>query len=42
MSETAVNDMGGASSPLAVVVTSAAIALTRLFFAGLIDDLPEP
>jgi high affinity sulfate transporter 1 len=42
MSQTAVNDMGGASSPLALVVTSAAIALTLLFFAGLFHNLPEP
>lgn len=42
MSQTAVNDMGGASSPLALVVTSAAIALTLLFFAGFFHNLPEP
>src|SRR5262249_31166891 len=33
MSQTAVNDMGGATSPLALIVTSGAIALTLLFFA---------
>jgi high affinity sulfate transporter 1 len=42
MSQTAVNDMGGASSPLALVVTSAAIALTLLFFAPLFHNLAEP
>jgi sulfate permease, SulP family len=42
MSQTAVNDMGGATSPLSLIVNSAAIALTLLFFAGLFHDLPEP
>jgi high affinity sulfate transporter 1 len=42
MSQSAVNDMGGATSPVSLVVTSAAIALTLLFFAGLFRDLPEP
>jgi len=42
MSQTAVNDMGGASSPFALVVTSGAIALTLLFFAPLFHNLPEP
>jgi MFS superfamily sulfate permease-like transporter len=42
MSQSAVNDMGGATSPLSLVVTSAAIALTLLFFAGLFRHLPEP
>ena len=42
MSQSAVNDMGGATSPLSLVVTSAAIGLTLLFFAGLFRDLPEP
>jgi sulfate permease, SulP family len=32
MSQTAVNDMGVATSPLALIVTSGAIALTLLFF----------
>src|SRR5512133_1664644 len=31
MSQTAVNDMGGATSPVALIVTSGAIALTLLF-----------
>jgi MFS superfamily sulfate permease-like transporter len=42
MSQTAVNDMGGATSPMALVVNSAAIALTLLFFAGFFHNLPEP
>ena len=42
MSQTAINDMGGATSPLSLIVTSGAIALTLLFFAGLFHDLPEP
>jgi MFS superfamily sulfate permease-like transporter len=42
MSQSAVNDMGGATSPLSLVVTSGAIALTLLFFAGLFRHLPEP
>jgi high affinity sulfate transporter 1 len=42
MSQTAVNDMGGASTPFALVVTSAAIALTLLFFAGFFHNLPQP
>jgi high affinity sulfate transporter 1 len=42
MSQTAVNDMGGASSPVALVVTSGAIALTLLFFAQFFYNLPEP
>jgi sulfate permease, SulP family len=42
MSQTAVNDLGGATSPMALVVTSGAIALTLLFFARFFHDLPEP
>jgi MFS superfamily sulfate permease-like transporter len=42
MSQTAVNDVGGASSPIALVVTSGAIALTLLFFASFFHNLPEP
>jgi sulfate permease, SulP family len=42
MSQTAVNDMGGATSPLALVVTSGAIALTLAFFARFFHNLPEP
>jgi SulP family sulfate permease len=42
MSQTAINDMGGATSPLALVVTSGAVALTLLFIAGVFHNLPEP
>jgi SulP family sulfate permease len=42
MSQTAINDMGGAISPLSLIVNSGAIALTLLFLAGLFHDLPEP
>jgi high affinity sulfate transporter 1 len=42
MSQSAVNDMGGATSPMSLVVTSLAVALTLLFLAGLFHDLPEP
>ena len=42
MSQTAINHMGGATSPMALVVTSGAVALTLLFFAGLFRNLPEP
>jgi high affinity sulfate transporter 1 len=42
MSQTAVNDMGGAASPLALVITSGAIALTLAFFATFFRNLPEP
>ncbi|HUK11354.1 MAG TPA: sulfate permease [Stellaceae bacterium] len=42
MSQTAVNDMGGASTPVSLVVTSLAVALTLLYFAPFFHDLPEP
>jgi high affinity sulfate transporter 1 len=42
MSQTAVNDMGNATSPAALVVTSLAIALTLLFLAPVFRQLPEP
>jgi len=42
MSQTAVNDMGGATSPMALVVNSAAVALTLLVLAGFFHNLPEP
>jgi sulfate permease, SulP family len=42
MSQTAVNDMGGATSPMALLVTSGAIALTLLYFAKFFHNLPEP
>jgi SulP family sulfate permease len=42
MSQTAVNDMGGASSPAALIITSGAIALTLMFLAKFFYYLPEP
>ncbi|WP_170303218.1 SulP family inorganic anion transporter [Reyranella soli] len=42
MSQSAVNDMGGATSPMSLIVTSGAVALTLLFLAGLFRHLPEP
>ena len=42
MSQTAVNDMGGATAPVALIATSGAIALTLLFFARFFHNLPEP
>lgn len=42
MSQTAVNDMGGATSPMALVVNSAAVALTLLVLAGFFHNLAEP
>jgi SulP family sulfate permease len=42
MSQSAVNDMGGATSPMSLIVNSGAIALVLLFLAGLFRDLPEP
>ena len=42
MSQTAINDMGGATSPASLIVTSGAVALTLLYFAGLFQDMPEP
>jgi MFS superfamily sulfate permease-like transporter len=42
MSQTAVNDMSGATSPASLVVASAAVALTLAFFTGLFRNLPEP
>jgi sulfate permease, SulP family len=42
MSQTAVNDMGGATSPAALIVTSGAIALTLMFLAKFFYYLPEP
>jgi SulP family sulfate permease len=41
MSQTAVNDMNGATSPLSLVVTSVVVALVLAFFTGLFRDLPE-
>src|SRR5262249_49896464 len=42
MSQTAVNDLGGASSPAALVITSGPIALTLLYFAQFFHNLREP
>ena len=42
MSQTAVNDMNGATSPVPLVVTSMVVALTLAFFTGLFRNLPEP
>jgi SulP family sulfate permease len=42
MSQTAVNDMNGATSPASLVVTSLVVALTLAFFTGLFRNLPEP
>jgi SulP family sulfate permease len=42
MSQTAVNDMNGATSPAALVVTSIVVALTLAFFTGLFRNQPEP
>jgi SulP family sulfate permease len=42
MSQTAVNDMNGATSPLSLVTASIVVALTLAFFTGLFRNLPEP
>jgi len=42
MLQTAVNDMGGATSPVGLIVTSGAIALTLLFFATFFTTCPSP
>ena len=42
MSQTAINDMGGASTPASLIVTSIAVGLTLLFFAPFFHNLPEP
>ena len=42
MSQTAVNAMGGAISPVSLIVNSAAILLVLLFFTGVFKYLPEP
>jgi SulP family sulfate permease len=42
MSQTAVNDMNGATSPAALAVTSIVVALTLAFFTGLFRNQPEP
>jgi MFS superfamily sulfate permease-like transporter len=42
MSQSAVNDAGGARTPLAIAVASGFIALVLLFLTGLFRNLPEP
>jgi SulP family sulfate permease len=41
LSQSAVNEKGGARTPLSLVVASAAIALVLLFFTGLFKSLPD-
>jgi high affinity sulfate transporter 1 len=41
LSQSAVNEKGGARTPLALAFASAAIALVLLFFTGLFESLPE-
>ena len=41
LSQTAVNDRGGARTPLALVFASITLALCLLFLTGLLDDLPK-
>ncbi|MET3844446.1 SulP family inorganic anion transporter [Bradyrhizobium sp. OAE829] len=41
LSQSAVNDSGGARTPLALVVCSFALALCLLFFTGLLTNLPK-
>jgi MFS superfamily sulfate permease-like transporter len=41
LSQSAVNEKGGARTPLSLAVASAAIALVLLFFTGLFRSLPE-
>jgi SulP family sulfate permease len=41
LSQTAVNDRGGARTPLALVFASVTLALCLLFLTGLLDDLPK-
>jgi high affinity sulfate transporter 1 len=42
MSQTAVNDLAGARSPISLVTTSAAVAIVLLFFAAFFSVTPEP
>jgi high affinity sulfate transporter 1 len=42
MSQSAVNEKGGAQTPMALVVASAGIGLVLLFLTGLMNNLPEP
>lgn len=42
MSQSAVNEKGGAQTPMALVVASAGIGVVLLFLTGLMNNLPEP
>ncbi len=42
MSQSAVNEKGGAQTPMALVVASAGIGIVLLFLTGLMKSLPEP
>jgi len=42
MSQSAVNEKGGAKTPAALVVASGGIGLVLLFLTGLMQNLPEP
>ncbi len=42
MSQSAVNEKGGAQTPVALVVASAGIGVVLLFLTGLMKNLPEP
>ncbi len=42
MSQSAVNEKGGARTPVALLVASCGIALVLLFLTGLIRNLPDP
>jgi len=41
LSQSAVNDMSGARTPLALIICSATLALCLMFFTGLLTDLPK-
>jgi SulP family sulfate permease len=42
MSQSAVNENGGAKTPMALVIASAGIGVVLLFLTGLMNNLPEP
>ena len=42
MSQSAVNEKGGAQTPMALVVASAGIGVVLLFLTGLMKNLPQP
>jgi high affinity sulfate transporter 1 len=42
MSQSAVNEKGGAQTPMSLVVASGAIGVVLLFVAGLLRNLPQP